>query len=91
VKIIWSTGAWSQKEAIWDYLAEFSVEYADRFEGRLLSRTASLARLPRQGRPLVKDIRRLSITDIQYTIDYRIDEDAVRILRVRSTAQDEKE
>ncbi len=89
MRIIWLPSAWSQKEAIWDYLAEFNVDYADRVEKRLLSRVESLGRLPKQGRPLVTDIRRLSITDIQYTIDYRIDENAVRILRVRSTAQDE--
>jgi plasmid stabilization system protein ParE len=89
VRIIWLPSAWSQKEAIWDYLAEINVDYADRIEKRLLSRVESLERLPKQGRPLVRDIRRLSITDIQYTIDYRIDENAVRILRVRSTAQDE--
>ncbi len=89
MRIIWLPSAWSQKEAIWDYLAEINVDYADRIEKRLLSRVESLERLPKQGRPLVRDIRRLSITDIQYTIDYRIDENAVRILRVRSTAQDE--
>ena len=88
MKIIWSREALAEREAIWLYLADRSIGYADHVERRLIARGDSLARFPRQGRRLTRDDCRLSIPDTQYVIDYRIEDDAIRILRVRSTAQD---
>lgn len=92
MKIIWSREATRQKDAIWEYLADHSVRHADRVEARLEARAGSLAEAPFQGREIgVTDRRRLAIPDIQYVIVYRIEERAIRILRLWNTAQDRSE
>lgn len=70
-------------------MADRNVSYADRVEQRLEVRASTLASAPFQGR-LVADssLRRLSIPDIQYVILYRLEDEAVRIVRLWSTAQD---
>ena len=89
MKVIWSRDATLQKNAIWNFHADRSVRYADRVETRLEARAATLAQLPKQGRPISgSDLRELSLTDIKYVIVYQIEVDAVRILRLWHTAQD---
>ena len=71
------------------FLAERNVDHADRVEARIRDRANALRRFPFLGR-LDKGTgsRFLSIPDIQYLIDYRIDDDEVRILQVWNTRQD---
>ena len=71
---------------MWLFIADRNAAYADRVEARLIKRADSLARIPGQGRRVSgSDARRVSIPDVQCVISYRIEENAVRILSVRST------
>lgn len=73
---------------MWLFLADHSVSYADRVEARLVERAESLGRMPQQGRRIpYSDARRLSVPDVQHVISHRIEDDAVRILDLRSTRQ----
>lgn len=91
LKLIWSQQALKEREAIWQFLAEVNVAYDDKVEARIVARTERLPVAPFQGSPIGKtDQRKLSMPDIQYVIAYRIEDDAIRILRLWSTAQDER-
>ena len=71
------------------FLAERNVDHANRVEARIKDRANSLRRFPFLGRLDIRTGSRfLSIPDIQYLIDYCIDEDEVRILQIWSTKQD---
>lgn len=73
---------------IFDFNLTRSVAWADKVERRLLDRANALAANSRSGRPTTKPgVRRLSVTDIQYVIDYRIFDDAIEILRFQSTRE----
>lgn len=71
------------------FSAAYNVGRADRIEARLVSRAASLASVPGQGRPIGDGVRRLSLPDIQLVLHYRVldDEDAIRIIRVVHTRE----
>ena len=85
----WTAGALADLETQWQYLAERSVDHADRVEARINDRAGALKRFPYLGRLDKRSgTRFLSIPDIQFLIDYRIDDDEVRILQVWSTRQD---
>jgi plasmid stabilization system protein ParE len=82
-------GALTDLERHWMFLAEHNVDHADRIEARIKDRANALRRFPFPGRlDMRTGSRFLSIPDIQYLIDYRIDEDEVRILQIWSTKQD---
>ena len=86
MRVLWTTEALSEREAIWLFLADRSLDFADRAEARLIARVRTLGTLPFQGRRVPDSpLRALSVPDIQYVIHYRVDEDAVRIMHVFST------
>ena len=90
MRLAWSREALADKEAIWHFLADRNPDYADRTERRLEARTGSLRQMTNQGRPSGgSGLRLLSIPDIQLVVAYRVEEDEIRIMAVRSTAQDE--
>ncbi|MEI9849627.1 MAG: type II toxin-antitoxin system RelE/ParE family toxin [Sphingomonas sp.] len=73
---------------IYDFNLGRSVAWADSVERRLPDRASALASNALLGRPITKDgLRRLSVTDIQYVIDYRIAEEVIEILRFQSTRE----
>lgn len=75
-------------ERIWHFLADRSVELADRIEGAIRERVLRLEQFPMLGRP--KDglgIRELSLVDLQYRVAYVLTDDQVRIASVRSTRE----
>lgn len=89
MRLRWTTGALADLESHWQFLAERSVDHADRVEARINDRADALKRFPYLGRLDKRTgTRFLSIPDIQFLIDYRIDDDEVRILQVWSTKQD---
>lgn len=70
------------------FLAERDVRYADKVEAQLQTRVSILAQFPTLGRSVPgTPIRRLSLTDLQYVIDYEVADDHVLIARARSTRQ----
>lgn len=89
MRIVWSGSALADKDAIWLYLADRNVAYADKVEAKLDARTASLLRFPKLGRPVPgSDLRELSIPESQHVVAYRIEGDVIRVMRVWSTKQD---
>ncbi|MFL6858869.1 MAG: type II toxin-antitoxin system RelE/ParE family toxin [Allosphingosinicella sp.] len=73
---------------IYDFNLERSVEWARRVHQRLLERSRALAVAPFTGRPYrPAGVRQVSVTDIQYVIDYRPAATVIEILRFRSTRE----
>ncbi|TPG40999.1 type II toxin-antitoxin system RelE/ParE family toxin [Sphingomonas koreensis] len=92
VKLLWSMSAERDLDRLWQFLADRSVDLADRIEERIRIRAESLIVMPHQGRPIPgRPERELPIPDVQYVIVYAIGDDAIRILRVWSTRQNREE
>lgn len=73
---------------IFDFNVQHSEPWARRVEDRLLDRCGALLRSPHIGRlGEGAGMRQLSVTDIQYVIDYELAEDLVLIVRIRSTRE----
>lgn len=71
-----------------DFNHERGEDWAGRVEDRLFERMNSLVTTPFTGRVTGRSgVRRLSVPDIQYVIDYRVRHDLVQILRIRSTRE----
>jgi len=65
-----------------------SWRWAEHVEERLGQRMGDLPATPSVGRPVTyHDVKRLSVPDIQYVINYELAENVVRILRVRHTRE----
>jgi plasmid stabilization system protein ParE len=88
VKLKWRSEALDDLQRIYSFNTEKSESFAMRMERRLLERAQAIAAIPRLGRSTGRmGIMRLSVTDIQYVIDYRRFEDRVSIVRIRSTRE----
>lgn len=75
-------------QRIYSFNLERSLAWADRVERRLLERIWALASAPLSGRPYTRgEVRRVSVADIQYVIDYRVMAAAIEIMRVQSTRE----
>lgn len=73
---------------IYDFNIQRTLRWAERVERRLGERMEALLRTPNTGRPLQeRGVRRLSITDIQYVIDYEFDDEVLLILRIRHSRE----
>ena len=73
---------------IYEFNMERSVGWADKVEQRLLERAGALVTASKAGRAITKaGIRRLSVTDIQYVIDYRLTDTAIEILRFQHSRE----
>ncbi len=74
-------------ERIWHYLAERSVEYADRVEAVVRAGVERLVDFPEMGRPRGDGGRDLLLSRIQYRIGYFVSDDRIVIATVRSTRE----
>jgi plasmid stabilization system protein ParE len=88
VRLEWREEALDDLDRIFEFNSDHSEPMAMKVERRLAERAQALARTPYLGRPAAGvGVRRLSVTDIQYVIDYELAEDLVVILRVRSARE----
>jgi plasmid stabilization system protein ParE len=88
VRLDISDGARDDLARIYVFNFERSEPWADRVQARLEERCQALTHTPRIGRPLPDSgHRRLSVTDIQYVIDYRVTDTVVEILRFQHTRE----
>ena len=88
MRLRWRREALDDLQRIFSFNVEKSEAFAVRVERRLLERAQALATTPGLGRPTDRrGVMRLSITDIQYVMDYRPSEDRVSIVRIRSTRE----
>ncbi|HYJ81563.1 MAG TPA: type II toxin-antitoxin system RelE/ParE family toxin, partial [Allosphingosinicella sp.] len=86
MRLGWRKEALDDLDRIFEFNLERSEALAAKLERRLRERAQAITLSPYLGRPL-QDVgmRRLSVTDIQYVIDYELAEDSVLIVRIRHT------
>ncbi len=73
---------------IWDFNLQRNEQWAEKVQRRLIERAMSLLVAPASGRAVIgTGLRRLSVPDIQYVIDYRHHSEVVQIMRIRSTRE----
>jgi len=83
-QVIWSEPAKADLLDAFAFNLARSFDWAARVDLRLVERARSLVRSPHRGRPVPRtDLRRLSVTDIQYVITYRILQDSITIVSVQ--------
>jgi plasmid stabilization system protein ParE len=88
VKLTWRNEALDDLQRIFSFNASKSEVFAIRVERRLLERIDAVVANPRLGRRSDRpSVMRLSVTDIQYVIDYQPFDDRVSIVRIRSTRE----
>lgn len=79
MRVFWTEAALNQLEAIRDYLAQTSPEYARRIIERLLSRSEQIAAFPRSGRMVpeyeIDEVRQ--VVESAYRIIYLIKEEQI--------------
>lgn len=85
-RIIWTEPTRGDLEHIRAYIGQFRPRAAERMAERLLEAADDLSEYAERGRPIGNGRREFAIV-WPYLIRYRIDGDAVYILRVRHGAQ----
>jgi plasmid stabilization system protein ParE len=88
VRLRWREEALDDLDRIFEFNAERSDALAMKVERRLTERALAVTMTPHLGRGLEgANAFRLSVTDIQYVIDYGLAEDVVVIVRIRSSRE----
>jgi toxin ParE1/3/4 len=88
VRLVWTRDSSADLERIMRYIARDNVNAALRIHERILVAVGRLEAAPRVGRPgQVAGTRELVVTRTPYLVVYRIDDDAVVLLRVLHGAQ----
>jgi toxin ParE1/3/4 len=89
VRVFWTDAALNQLEAIRDYLAQTSPQYAQRTVERLVNRSEKIAAFPRAGRMVpeyeIDEVRQ--VIEGSYRIIYLIKEDQIEVLAIIHTAR----
>ncbi len=89
MRIFWTEAALNQLEAIRDFLAQTSPEYAQRIVERLVRRSEQVAAFPRSGRMVpeyeIDEVRQ--VIEGSYRIIYLIKEDQVEVLAIIHTSR----
>jgi addiction module RelE/StbE family toxin len=88
MRLEWSVFAQADREAIFDFIEADSPQAAASVDDRIRIQVERLIRFPESGRAgRVEGTREMVIDRTPYIAAYRIDGDAVRILRVLHGAQ----
>jgi plasmid stabilization system protein ParE len=88
VRLELSPAAEADLQRIFEFNERLSLPWAEKVEDRIWARASSLIQTPFIGRPTDRPgVRRLSMPDIQYVLDYRIEADRIRMLRIYSTRE----
>jgi plasmid stabilization system protein ParE len=88
VRLVLAERAREDLARIWDFNVKRSERWAEKVQQRLIERALGLIAAPRSGRRITKEgVRRLSVPDIQYVIDYRHDSEVIQIMRIQSTRE----
>ena len=80
--IIWSARARRDFDRLVASTAAHSPKGAKRISTRILNRIADLEEMPFQGSLLPRNLRRLEVTRTPYLLIFRVDRDAVRLVRI---------
>lgn len=88
MRLVWTVSAYTDREAIFDYIEAESPQAAVSVDDRIEAEVERLIQFPESGRMgRVEGTRELVISHTPYIAAYRIDDDAVRILRILHGAQ----
>jgi toxin ParE1/3/4 len=90
VNVLWTDAAVAQLQAIYDYLAQTSPDYAVRIVDRLTNRSIQIAAFPNSGR-MVPEYERNEIREViegRYRIIYLVEPSQVQVLAVIHGARD---
>lgn len=89
MRVFWTDAALRQLEAIRDYFAQTSPEYAQRLVSRLVDRSERIAAFPRAGRMVpeyeIDEVRQ--VVEGSHRIIYLIKEDQIEVLALIHTAR----
>ena len=85
-RVIWADEARANLLAIRNYIAQFSPSAAQRFALKLVAAAEDLSENPDRGRSVGNGRRELALIR-PYLIRYRVEADAVFILRIRHAAR----
>ena len=89
MRVFWADAALGQLEAVRDYFAQTSPEYAQRLVERIVNRSERIAAFPRSGRMVpeyeIDDVRQ--VIEGPYRIIYLIKEDQIEILALIHTSR----
>ncbi|HEX7315737.1 MAG TPA: type II toxin-antitoxin system RelE/ParE family toxin [Pyrinomonadaceae bacterium] len=89
MRVLWTDAALKQLEAIRDYLAQTSPDYARMVVERLVKRSEQVAVFPRSGRMVpeyeIDEVRQ--VIESSYRVIYLIKEGQVEILAVIHTSR----
>ena len=90
MKVLWTNSAVAQLQAIHDYLAQTSPDYAVRIVDRLTRHSIQIAAFPNSGR-MVPEFERNEIREViegRYRIIYLLEPEQVQVLAVIHGARD---
>ena len=90
MKVLWTASALAQLQAIHDYLAQTSPDYAVRIIDRLTRRSIQIANFPNSGR-MVPEYDRKEIREViegRYRIIYLVEFAQMRVLAVIHSARE---
>ncbi len=90
MKVLWTDSAVAQLQAVHDYLAQTSPDYAIRIIDRLTRRSIQIAAFPNSGR-MVPEYERNEIREViegRYRIIYLVEPAQVQVLAVIHGARD---
>lgn len=87
MRVVWTEPALDGVIHVYDYIFNFNPRAAAHVAETLLAAGDSLVTFPHRGRPVPGTGMRELVTSYPYIIRYRIDGDAVVILRVRHTSR----
>ncbi|SNS71035.1 addiction module toxin, RelE/StbE family [Ekhidna lutea] len=89
-EVIWAHGARSDLRQIYDYIAEDSPLYAERFILKLIDKVNVLKEYPNSGRmvPEFENLKLRELIEGNYRIIYKIEPDSkIGIVRVHHSSQ----
>ncbi len=88
LQVVWTRRAAADAARIYEFNLTRNEEWARRIDRRLAEGGDSLASLPLRGRLVAGTNQRvLSLVDVQYVVTYRVEDEEVRIIGVRSTRE----
>jgi plasmid stabilization system protein ParE len=88
MRLTWRDEALDDLQRVFEFNAAHSEQHAMRVDRRLIERCHALLTTPNLGRRTNREgVLRLSVTDIQYVIDYQPAEDRIRIVRIQSSRE----
>lgn len=90
MKVLWTASALAQLQAIHDFVAQTSPDYAIRIIDRLIRRSIQIAAFPNSGR-IVPEYDRKEIREVfegRYRIIYLVEVAQVQVLAVIHSARD---